>query len=134
VAVGRKLNAIRQALGNRRSNTERLMYAPEVVVHVEQRYRVLVILKALAEGIGKPCEPANIHSHGQVLPFYEAGRDMARIGVTYNDLPFGAHTLRGAVPLLAFRSVVVVFHELRKVYSILKRSVRDGPQNPSGKR
>jgi hypothetical protein len=108
---------------HRRSDAQGLMNPAEVVVNMEQRHRVNVVFDLFGKAIRQAGEAAHLHSHVEILPFHVAGADMLRIGVAENDLSFGAHTLRGAVPLLAFRCVVVILHELSKVDSIFKQRI-----------
>src|SRR5271163_1444414 len=59
---------------------ERLMGAPEVVVHVVQRLRVRQVLNFLAEGVGEPGEAAHAHPHRQVLPLDIGRARLVQVG------------------------------------------------------
>src|SRR6266704_3411983 len=113
---------------HRRSNPQGLMNPRKVMMNMKQCERVHVVLNALAERISQASEPAHLHSHVEILSLYKTGRDMLWIGIADDYLPFGAHTLRGAVPLLSFRSVVVILHELGEVDSILKQRISNSLQ------
>jgi len=47
-------------------DVQRLMHAPEVVIHEVQRHGVRVVLDLLAETVGQPREAAHAHAHRQV--------------------------------------------------------------------
>ena len=49
--------------GHRRSASEALMDAHEVVVHVVKRNRVHVVLDLLGESVGQLSEPSHDHAH-----------------------------------------------------------------------
>ncbi len=52
-----------------RGNTQGLMNTPEIVIHEVQSDCVCVsmIFNFLAESIGKACEAAVAHAHGEIL-------------------------------------------------------------------
>ena len=56
-----------------RSNPQRLVNPPEVVIHEVQGDRVLQVLDLLREGVRKPREAAVLHPNGEVLPLNVAG-------------------------------------------------------------
>ena len=113
---------------HRGSNAERLMDPRKVVIHVVERHGVYVVLNLLAERIRQASKPAHTHSHREILALDIAGGNMLRIGRAENDLLFSAHTLRGAVPLVAFGSVGVILHKLGEVDSILEQRIGNGLQ------
>lgn len=76
------------------------MNPAEVVVHVEQGYRVNMVLKFLGEAIGQSGEPAHTHPHVEILPFDIGRAHVSRIGIASDRLQLAACTDRGAVPLL----------------------------------
>src|SRR5689334_7254203 len=100
---------------HRRSSAKRLMYAGEIVPHVEQGYLILMVLNLLGESIRQPGESAHLHPHGEVLTLNIAGADVLRIGIAADDVRFDAKTLRGAVALLPFRIVAKHLYKLRIV-------------------
>lgn len=106
---------------HRSRNAERLMHAHEVVVHVEQRNRVNMILKLLAERVGQASEAPHIHPHVEILPFNKRSRNMLGIGIAGNGLRDCAKTLRGAVPSVSFKVTSIDLDEHRVVYAALKR-------------
>ena len=60
-------NMVRYARRHRWRDAQRLMDAGEVVEHVVQSDRMLMVLELLGEAVGQPGEPAHSHPHGQVL-------------------------------------------------------------------
>jgi hypothetical protein len=112
---------------HRRCDPERLMDAPEVVPHVEQRNGVRVILDLLREAVRQAGESPDLHPHREILPLYEAGRDVVRIGAPDHLNALSCRALRGAVPLLPLGMVAVDLDELRVVDSARER-VNHGPQ------
>ena len=73
------------------------MNAHEVMMHVKERNRVLMILDLFRECVGQPREAPHVHSHVEILSLDVAGRDMLRIGIANDRFLFDAQTLRGAV-------------------------------------
>lgn len=62
------------------------MNAAEIVIREVQGDSGFQVGELLAEGICEPRQPANLHSHSEVLAFYEAGRNMLGVGITRTHL------------------------------------------------
>ena len=71
----------------------------EVAVREVQRYCRVKIFEFLAEAVGQSCEPARLHSHGEVLAFNVGRTDKIGIGVTNNAMFVCTHYFGRAVPL-----------------------------------
>ena len=112
---------------HRRSNSQGLMNPAEIVVHVEQSYRVNMIVDLLAESVCQSRESAHVHTHGEILALDETSRDVLRIGRANDFYALCAKTLCGAVSLVPFRVVTVDLHQLR-VIDLVRKRIRDGAQ------
>jgi len=82
-----------------RSNTERLMHANKVVVHLVERDGMNVILDSLAERIRQASEPPHLHAHGQVLALDVTRRNVRGIGIAENGLALGATDVDHITPI-----------------------------------
>ncbi len=116
-----------QASFHRRSNTERLMDAGEIVVRVEQRDHGDVIVKLLTEGVRQARKSSHLHSHVKILPLNVAGADVLRLRLADDFAPLGPKTLRGAVALLSLGIVAEYFDQLG-VVDLFARCIRDSRQ------
>ena len=95
------------------------MNPAEIVVREMQRTRGFQIRQFLAESIRQPREPANRHSHGEVLPFDKASRDVSRVRIASTNLGYNLHDFTWGVPRFGALGLAVVaeqLHKLRKVY------------------
>lgn len=106
---------ITDASFHRWSNSQGLMNAAEVVVHMKQCQHSDVIFELLTEGIGQPGEPPHVHPHIKILSFNVRRADMLRVGRTNNSLSLGAKTLRRAVALLSLEIAAEDLHQLRVI-------------------
>lgn len=104
-----------QSSFQRRSDPQRLMHAPKVVVHVEERNHRDVIVQLLAERVREAREASHIHPHIEILPFHVASRDVLFGRIAYNFDSLGPKTLCGAVAFLPFRIVAVNLLQLSEV-------------------
>src|ERR1035441_6159126 len=110
-----------------RGNTERLMDAHEVVVHMKQRDHSDVVIELLTEGVRQPSETPHVHSHIEVLAFHIAGADVLMVRGADDIHALGAKTLRRAVTGLSLGIVAVNLDQLRVIYSRSER-IRNGCQ------
>ena len=92
------------------------MNAAEIIVRKVQGDGGFQMGKFLAKSIGQPRKSPHRHSHSQVLPFHETGRNL--IGIRLSDSDFG-YNLRDpwwGVPRFGALAVPLKrFHELREV-------------------
>ena len=58
------------------------MNTAEIIVREVQRDGGFQVRQLFAEGVGEPRQPAKLHSHGQVLAFHVARRNVAHARVT----------------------------------------------------
>ena len=54
----------------------------EIVIGEVQSKRRIVVLPLFAESIRQPGESANLHSHGEILPFNVAGANLLGVGAS----------------------------------------------------
>ena len=71
------------------------MNTAEVVIRKIQGDSDFQVLQHARESVGEPGQTPKLHSHGQVLPFNEAGRDMLRAGVSATILDITSVILGG---------------------------------------
>jgi hypothetical protein len=64
------------------------------------------VLQLPRESIGQPRQTPKLHSHGQVLPFNETGRDVLRIGDTTANLGYNLRDSWWGVPLTPVLPIV----------------------------
>jgi hypothetical protein len=64
------------------------MNAAEIIVRKVHGESGFQVRQLFAEGIGKPRKAMHLHSHGQVLPFNKASRNVVRIRPAVNDLGY----------------------------------------------
>lgn len=83
---------------HRGGNSEGLVKAAKIVVHIEEGYCVDLILDLLRESIGQPRESQHSHAHREVLTLNVTGGDLLRGGLPTDDLPLSPDTFRGTVP------------------------------------
>jgi hypothetical protein len=103
------------------------MYAAKVVVHVEQRYRVHVVLNLLRERISKSGKSPHVHSHSEVLALNVASAHVLWVRRSKKRFFLRPKALRRAVPLLTFRIIPVDFNEL-SVVDIIGEGINHGTQ------
>src|SRR5258708_20684598 len=93
------------------------MNATEIVIREVQRNSSFQVRELLAESVGQPRESAHLHSHGQVLSLYKAGRNLIRVGVTLSDFGYRLRDAWWGVPRIGALSVVPEnLHKLREVH------------------
>jgi len=93
------------------------MDANEVVMHVD----------LLGKGVRQAGEAAHMHPHGEVLPFHVRRADVLHVGIAKPDDFLRAVADRRAVPLLAFRLVAVVLHQLCEI-DFIREGINHGVQ------
>ena len=74
------------------------MNATEVVIREVQRDSGFQMRQLFAERVGKPCQTAHLHSHGQVLPFHVASRNVIFVGPSVDDLGYNLRDAWWGVP------------------------------------
>ncbi len=92
------------------------MNTAEVVIRKIQGDSDFQVLQHARESVGKPGQTPKLHSHGQVLPFNEAGRDMLRAGVSATNLGYNLRDSWWGVPLIPVLAIVPV--ELRQLSKV----------------
>src|ERR1017187_2844464 len=107
---------------HRGSNTQGLMDADEVVVHMEQRQHSDMVFELLTEGIRQPGEPPHVHPHVEILSLNVGRADVLRVWRTDDRLSLGAKTLRRAVTGCSFGIVAINLNQLGEV-DILSESI-----------
>ena len=79
------------------------MNATEIVIREVQGNGGFQMRQLLTESVRQPRESAHLHSHGQVLPFHEAGRNLIGVGVALSDFGYRLRDLRWGVPRIRAR-------------------------------
>src|SRR6266852_8085750 len=74
------------------------MNTTKVVIREVQGDRGFQMRQLLAERIGEPRKAPKLHSHGQVLPFYKAGRNVPRIRIASPHLGYNLDDWAWGVP------------------------------------
>ena len=118
-------HVIRNPRCHRGCDSERLVDAGEVVVHVVERYGRFVVLDLLGEAIREPGESAHPHPHREILALDVAGTDMRHLWIAKPDDLLAAVADCRAVALLPFGGVAEVLHELR-VVNLVGEGIDDG--------
>src|SRR5438105_3714736 len=88
------------------------MHPHEVVMREVQRDSSPKVLDLLTEGVSQPREPPHGHTHGQVLPFNQACRDMGLVRVADDHGTLGADHVRRAIPAAPDWLCLVKFYYL----------------------
>lgn len=76
------------------------MNTAEILIGKMQGDRGFKILQFARESICEPSQTPKLRSHGQVLPFNKAGRDVLRTGNTAADFGYVLHDWNWEVPSL----------------------------------
>jgi len=118
---------IGDASGHRRRDSQALMDADEVVVHVMDRERRDMALDLFAKAVRQSGEPSQAHPHREVLPLNIAGRNMLWVGIARNSLALASDALRWTVARVAWAFRAVDFHQHRVINIVLERA-SDGIQ------
>ena len=67
------------------------MNTAEVVIREVQGDSGFQILQLARESVGEPRQSPQLHSHGQILPFHIAGRDVFGIGNAAANFGYNLH-------------------------------------------
>ena len=86
-----------------------------------QAHSCFQVRQLLAESIGQPREPPELHSHGQVLALYEAGRDVLGIGIALSNLGYDPRDAWWGVPRIGRIELPVVAKHLRELGEVYVR-------------
>jgi hypothetical protein len=86
------------------------MNTAEIVIREMQGDGGFQMRQLFAERIREPRKAPKLHSHGQVLPFYKAGRNMLRIGIASSDLGYRPRDTWWGVPPVAVELPVIPEH------------------------
>lgn len=118
---------IRQLCFHRRGDSQRLMHAAEVVVHVVERDGRDVIVELFGERLGQARKAAIAHANRQILPFHIRRADVLRVRVASDHLRFEAKADAGAVAT-GQRFVAVNLDQHRVIDFAAGERVIDGRQ------
>lgn len=102
------------------------MNSSEVVIHIVKRNRVAHVIKLLAKTVRQSGESSHRHSHREVLPFYETGRDVVWVWVAGNRSRLASDTLAGAVTSIIGR--VTVELDKHRIVDLATERALDGLQ------
>jgi hypothetical protein len=108
-----------------RGDSQRLVDAAEVVECERAGDGGPVVLPLFTEAVGQPCEPAEAHPYGQVLPLHDRCADAFRIGLTHDWDYLDGSNLGGRVPRFAFACCAVDLDELREAGQPIMQRARD---------
>ena len=97
------------------------MHAHEVVMCEVQRDRSPQILDLFAKGVREPGKPTHLHTHGQVLPFNVAGRNVLLIRIAVDRLANSGNDARRAIAPTGVRFRFVVLYNPPEIYVVTKR-------------
>src|SRR5579863_8025542 len=93
------------------------MNATEIVIREVQCNGGFQVRELLAESVRESSKAAHLHSHGQILPFHKASRDLIGFGVALSDFGYRLRDLWWGVPRIRALSVVPEnLHKLREVH------------------
>jgi hypothetical protein len=100
------------------------MNTAEIVIRKMQSNSGFQIVQLFRESVGHSGKAPHLHSHGQILPFHIACRDVICIGFS---LPYLGYNLHGwAWGVFGFAVVLAIiaiqFYELRKIHVRTKRA------------
>src|SRR5712692_9335426 len=115
---------IRQTRFHRGSDAQTRMNTAEIVIGEVQCDSGFQVRELLAEGIRQPRKAPKLHSHGEVLPFYKASRDVLGVGLAKSNLGYNLRDAWWGVPPFGAVELAVIpkqFHKLGEVHVQAKR-------------
>src|SRR6185312_7785962 len=117
---------IRNSRFHRRRNAKCFVNPAEVVIPKPEAERGPVVLPLFAEAVREPSEPADAHSHAEVLAFYVGRADAFRVGVAHNWDHLRTDNFGGGIAGFALNGCTIHLDELGEIHTVAERVVDSG--------